>query len=581
MGKVIHETLIFEILLILLSNPTEDSVEVSIGVLKECGQFLSDVSPTILNSVFEQLKNILHEQTLDKRVQYMIEVMFAIRKDHFKEHPMIHEDLKEHIAELEEDQVTHLVKVNEVTPQMLETSKNVFIFDPDFQENEKSYERIKTEILGEDSSSDDEDGSGSSDDSSSSSGDDEDEEKKMEIQDMTATNQVALRRNIYLTIQSSLTFEECAHKMMKMQFNDEDYPEIFAMIVDCCSQQRTYEKFYGLLAGRFCQLRREHMERFEVLFGKQYEVIHRLETNKLRNVAKFFAHLIHSDNIPWSVFANVRLTEEHTPSSGRIFLKIMLQEVAEYMGIEKLNRRFQDPTMSQFFTGLFPRDNPKDTRFSINFLTTIGLGQLTDQMREHLTQSQKKLQLKLQREQLKALAAGSSSEDSSSSESSSSSSSSDSSSESSSSSSEEEDRKKRKRRKKSASKKKVSSSKKKVSSSKKKKNKKKESSSSEEEDSSDDERKMKKKKKKSVSSKRKRKQESSSSSDEESSSVEEKRKKKSKKTVESKKSKKKVSSKKIKKEESSSSSGESSSDSSEDEKAIKRKQKKISNSSGS
>ena len=58
------------------------------------------------------------------------------------------------------------------------------------------------------------------------------------------------------------------------------------MIVDCCSQQRTYEKFYGLLAGRFCQLRREHMERFEVLFGKQYEVIHRLETNKLRNVAK-------------------------------------------------------------------------------------------------------------------------------------------------------------------------------------------------------------------------------------------------------------------------------------------------------
>ncbi len=45
------------------------------------------------------------------------------------------------------------MKVNEVTPQMLETSKNVFIFDPDFQENEKSYERIKTEILGEESSS--------------------------------------------------------------------------------------------------------------------------------------------------------------------------------------------------------------------------------------------------------------------------------------------------------------------------------------------------------------------------------------------------------------------------------------------
>lgn len=28
------------------------------------------------------------------------------------------------------------------------------------------------------------------------------------------------------------------------------------------------------------------MEHFEVLFGEQYETIHRYETNKLRNVAK-------------------------------------------------------------------------------------------------------------------------------------------------------------------------------------------------------------------------------------------------------------------------------------------------------
>ena len=40
----------------------------------------------------------------------------------------------------------------------------------------------------------------------------------MEIIDQTETNLVALRRTIYLTIQSSLDFEECAHKMLKMEF---------------------------------------------------------------------------------------------------------------------------------------------------------------------------------------------------------------------------------------------------------------------------------------------------------------------------------------------------------------------------
>ena len=44
------------------------------------------------------------------------------------------------------------------------------------------------------------------------------EAAKMEIIDTTETNMIALRRTIYLTIQSSLDFEECAHKMLKMEF---------------------------------------------------------------------------------------------------------------------------------------------------------------------------------------------------------------------------------------------------------------------------------------------------------------------------------------------------------------------------
>ena len=44
------------------------------------------------------------------------------------------------------------------------------------------------------------------------------EEARSEIIDQTETNMIALRRTIYLTIQSSLDFEECAHKMLKMQF---------------------------------------------------------------------------------------------------------------------------------------------------------------------------------------------------------------------------------------------------------------------------------------------------------------------------------------------------------------------------
>ena len=34
-------------------------------------------------------------------------------------------------------------------------------------------------------------------------------------------------------------------------------------------------------------------------------------------------------------------------------------------------------TLTEYFDGLFPRDNPKNTRFAINYFTSIGLGGLT------------------------------------------------------------------------------------------------------------------------------------------------------------------------------------------------------------
>ena len=83
--------------------------------------------------------------------------------------------------------------------------------------------------------------------------------------------------------------------------------------------------YYGLLAQRFSMLHQKWQALFEDCFSKQYALIHRLETNKLRNVAKFFAHLLYTDAISWVVLSAIRLTEDDTTSSSRIFVKILFQ----------------------------------------------------------------------------------------------------------------------------------------------------------------------------------------------------------------------------------------------------------------
>ena len=44
-----HEVVALEVLTLLLETPTDDSVEVTIGFLKECGMKLGEVSPRGVN----------------------------------------------------------------------------------------------------------------------------------------------------------------------------------------------------------------------------------------------------------------------------------------------------------------------------------------------------------------------------------------------------------------------------------------------------------------------------------------------------------------------------------------------------
>ena len=201
--RVAHEIIVLEMLTLLLEAPTEDSVEIAVGFVRECGAFLTEFSPKPTSAIFERFRTILHEGSIDKRVQYMIEVLFQVRKDKFKDHLAIPVDLD--LVE-EEDQITHYLSLDDdLDPQDM---LNIFKVDEHFVENELQYEELKKEILGAEEAQE------------------EEEERKKEavgtetgtIADLTGTNLLNLRKTIYLTIMSSADFEECGHKLLNCPF---------------------------------------------------------------------------------------------------------------------------------------------------------------------------------------------------------------------------------------------------------------------------------------------------------------------------------------------------------------------------
>jgi pre-mRNA-splicing factor CWC22 len=76
--------------------------------------------------------------------------------------------------------------------------------------------------------------------------------------------------------------------------------------------------------------------------------------------------------------------EDDMMSSSHIFVKIMMQEMMEGMGLKSLAERFKIFEVKRGCEGKFLMYVPKNTRFAINYFTSIGLGMIMEEMREYL-----------------------------------------------------------------------------------------------------------------------------------------------------------------------------------------------------
>lgn len=388
--EVVHEVLGFQVIDLLIGKPNASSLEMVIEFIKECGAKLEILNSSYLFEIFKTLRDLSLEQELDTRTQVQIDLIHTIRKNKFKDFLPVKQDLD--LVE-EDDKVTHKIELTEPKKEDFHMEFNYFKLDPNWAENEAKYHEFQSSLFGDgsdaDNSSDDSDG----EDHDGGATDNSDADVKLDqnapVIDKTGADLVEFRKNVYLTFRSSVRHEEVVHRLMRSGISPELHDELCQMILDCCGQERTYGPIYGLVASKICEInRRTYAPIFEKLFQLFYETVHKFETNKIRNISKFYAHLLTTESIDWSCMSCLKLREEGMSSAGRCFIKFLFEEL-----IAKLSRRtmleyIEDPSKSEGFVGLFPKDDEQDIRFAINFFTLSGFGELTQGLRQELLSRQ-------------------------------------------------------------------------------------------------------------------------------------------------------------------------------------------------
>lgn len=373
---LIDSILLLQIFEVLLTRQTSDSIGLVITMLEVSGKKLLDNEKSI-NIVFDKLRSIIHEDKyLNRELRFGIENLFKLKQlksPRFK--------LPEKFDLVEDDDIyVHFITLDGEHEVL--TELNQFQYDENYEENEKLYQKfIEEDIFGEDSDSEEE---------QEEKMDEQDNEviDLQEIKDMTESNLIEIQKKIYLTIMSSMSADEAVHKLLKLK--DISPETLIDMVIKCCAQEKTYSKYFGVIGDKICSFNESWHQQFVKQFKTYFESIHHYENNQLRNIGKFFGHLFASDKLAIEMcWDEIKLTEADTNSASRVLIKFIFQEMIEEIGIKQVKEMIEDEVVKRKVNGIFPiynvtAEDADDIRFSINFFTAIGLGVLTEEMRQVL-----------------------------------------------------------------------------------------------------------------------------------------------------------------------------------------------------
>lgn len=371
--KVVNEVLILQMIQLLLQNVTNDSMEIVFNILKVVGRNLNENSKPASTMIMTKLRDVLQGNQITEIKS--IETILDWNRNAFSKYPILPKylDLVE-----EQDQTAHFIELGDGLNASSEL--DLFLLDEKYNENEKAYDTLKKEIL-------------------EAEKEEEEEEAHVEekpvvviapVVDLTEADILQYQKTVYLKIMSSMSADEAVHKLLQLTSKDKkdrNNELMVDMVIKCCSQEKTYSKYFGVIGEKLCLINKSWEEVFSNLFKTYYGKIDKFENNAIRNIGKFFGHLFGSNALPLTAWDEVKLTEEHTNSASRIFLKFIIQEMIEEVGLTEIKERLvNDPVVIPYVNGVFPIVDVtwKDAdaiRFSINYFTAIGLGVLTDKMR--------------------------------------------------------------------------------------------------------------------------------------------------------------------------------------------------------
>ncbi|KAL6005147.1 hypothetical protein ACLOJK_005709 [Asimina triloba] len=134
------------------------------------------------------------------------------------------------------------------------------------------------------------------------------------------------RRAIFCVIMSGEDYLDAFEKILRLDLPGKQDREIMRVLVECCLQEKLFNKYYTVLASKLCSHDKNHKFTLQYCLWDHFKELETMELSRSLNLARFVAEMLSSFSLSLAVLKAVDLSDPRQLTAKRVMHFRMLFE---------------------------------------------------------------------------------------------------------------------------------------------------------------------------------------------------------------------------------------------------------------
>ncbi|KAL5770276.1 hypothetical protein ACOSP7_014430 [Xanthoceras sorbifolium] len=139
------------------------------------------------------------------------------------------------------------------------------------------------------------------------------------------------RRAIFCIIMSGEDYIDAFEKLLRLDLPAKQDREIMRVLVECCLQEKVFNKYYTILASKLCEHDKNHRFTLQFTLWDHFKELESMELIRSMHLAKFVVEMVASFTLSLGVLKSIDLSDPQLLTPKRIMhFRMLFEAIFEY-----------------------------------------------------------------------------------------------------------------------------------------------------------------------------------------------------------------------------------------------------------